>query len=202
MGGSGETPGVPSRNQLIALVAAGLFLAASVGYVAGHRPERGAAADVGFLQDMIAHHEQAIEMSRSTLGHDLPAGVASFVVEVVADQQYEIGVMETTLRRWGRPPNRADGTVMGWMGHAMPAAEMPGLATDDQLRELAAARGDEAASLWLTLMTTHHRGGASMATEAAERVHDGDVRALARRMARNQTIEIEEYARVRARLGL
>jgi uncharacterized protein (DUF305 family) len=193
---------VPSRNQLVALVLAGLFLAGSVGYVVGHRRAAAPAADVGFLQDMIAHHEQAIEMSRTALGHDLPPAVQGFVVEVVADQQYEIGVMETTLRRWGEPRQDDDGMVMGWMGHAMHDDEMPGLATPDQMRGLAAARGDDAAAQWLTLMTAHHRGGVEMATAGAERSHDPAVKALAARMARNQRIEIEEYARVRARLNL
>jgi uncharacterized protein (DUF305 family) len=197
-----ETLGVPTRNQLVALAVALAFLGGCVGYAIGHRPERGAAADVGFLQDMIAHHEQAIEMSRSVLGHDLPPALDGFVVEVVADQQYEIGVMETTLRRWGRPREDSDGTAMAWMGHEMPDAEMPGLASDADLAHLRASSGDDAADEWITLMSAHHQGGVDMATAAVSRVHDDDIRALARRMARNQRIEIEEYKALRKRLGL
>jgi uncharacterized protein (DUF305 family) len=186
----------------VALVLAGFFLAGSVGYVIGHRPERGDAVDVGFLLDMIAHHEQAVELSRSALSDDLPAGVQSFVVEVVADQQYEIGVMEHRLRTWGHARQDDDGLAMGWMGHAMPETEMPGLASEADLERLADVRGDEAAALWLTLMTAHHEGGVEMASVAAERAKDPFVRTLAARMARNQRIEIAEYERVRQRLGL
>lgn len=136
------------------------------------------------------------------LSDDLPAGVQSFVVEVVADQQYEIGVMEQQLRAWGHARQDDDGLAMGWMGHAMPDAEMPGLASQADLDRLADLRGDGAAALWLTLMRAHHEGGVAMASVAAERAGDPFVRTLAARMARNQRIEITEYDRVRQRLGL
>ena len=195
---------MPTRVQLIALAAALLFLAGSVGYVVGSLPERsgGSEAEVGFLLDMISHHEQAIEMSKTALSAGMPEGVESFALEVVADQRYETGLMEAYLRRWGHPRQDDDGLAMGWMGHEVPEVSMPGLATAADLERLSDARGAEAAALWLALMTVHHEGGVHMASAAVERVEDAAVRALAERMARVQRIEINEYASARTRLGL
>ena len=197
---------MPPRAVIVALAAACLFLAASLGYAVGVRSERhGApsAADAGFLVDMIAHHEQAVELSKIALSRPMPDGVRSFALEVLSDQRYEIGVMESTLRGWGEPIADDDGVVMGWMDHEVPDDEMPGMASPDEVDALSdAAAPEQVASLWLELMTAHHEGGIHMAAAGAERVRDPFVRELAQRIARNQRIEINEYAAVRTRLGL
>lgn len=198
---------MPTRAQLAALAVALLFLAGSVGYVIGTRTAAvdaagGGDAEVGFLLDMIAHHEQAVEMSRTALAGAMPEGVESFALEVVADQQYEVGIMETMLRQWGHPRQRDDEPSMGWMGDPVPLERMPGLASPADMERLAAARDGEAGALWLALMTNHHRGGVHMAEAAVDLVDDPHVKALAQRMARVQAIEINEYDAARRRLGL
>lgn len=195
---------MPSRAQLAAFAVALLFLAGSVGYGIGTRTADtgGSEAEVGFLLDMIAHHEQAVEMSRTALAGAMPEGVESFALEVVADQQYEVGIMETMLRQWGHPRQRDDEPSMGWMGDPVPLERMPGLASPADMERLADARGDEAGALWLALMTNHHRGGVHMAEAAVDLVDDPHVEALARRMARIQAVEINEYDAARRRLGL
>ena len=196
---------MPPRAVLAALAAACLFLAGSVGFLVGVRTaeERPSDTDVGFLVDMIAHHEQAVEISKIALSRPMPEGVESFALEVLSDQRYEIGLMEATLHSWGKPPTDDDGVVMAWMDHALPDDEMPGLATPEEIDQLSdASTPEEVASRWLQLMTVHHEGGVHMADAGAARVHDAFVRALATRIARNQRIEINEYAAVRARLDL
>ena len=197
---------MPPPSVRVALVAALLFLAASIGYAVGTRTsaEDGAPsdADVGFLQDMIAHHEQAVEMSQLVLARDLPPTVRAFAQEVVSDQRYEIGLMEATLREWGEPAVAADGRAMGWMDHEVDVERMPGLATEDELAALGELQGNEAASRWIELMSEHHEGGVHMATEAARRAKDPFVEGLADRMARKQRTEINEYELARERLGL
>ena len=197
---------MPPRPVLVALAAACLFLAGSVGYGVGVRAAKDGApseADVGFLVDMIAHHEQAVELSKIALSRPMPDGVRSFALEVLSDQRYEIGIMETTLHRWGEPVADDDGVVMGWMGHEVPDEEMPGLASPAEVDALSdASTPEDVASQWLQLMTVHHEGGVEMADAGAERVRDPSVRDLAKRIARNQRIEINEYAAVRTRLDL
>ena len=198
---------MPSRGQLVALCLALLFLGGSVGYAVGGRSGSSAGeasdAEEGFLVDMIAHHEQAVTMSKTALAAGLPEGVASFALEVVSDQRYEIGVMEAVLQRWGRTPEGlAETPAMAWMGDPVEREAMPGLASEEDLDRLADARGDEAAALWLSMMTTHHEGGVHMAAAAASRVDDPYLRGLAERMARVQAVEIQEYEAARVRLGL
>ena len=196
---------MPSRGQLVALCLALLFLGGSVGYVVGGRSEgSGSAAERGFLVDMVAHHEQAVTMSKTALSAGLPEGVASFALEVVSDQRYELGVMEAMLRRWGTTveAEAEDPSAMAWMGTPVDRSAMPGLASDADLERLSEARGDEAAALWLAMMTTHHRGGVHMASAAVERVDDPHLRELAARMAKVQAVEINEYESARVRLGL
>lgn len=60
----------------------------------------------------------------------------------------------------------------------------------------------DADALFLELMAEHHRGGIHMADYAADNASDPGARALAARMARNQAIEVNEYARTAERLGL
>jgi uncharacterized protein (DUF305 family) len=189
----------------VALAVALAFLAGSIGYAVGSRtasPKAPSAADVGFLTDMIAHHEQAVEMSQIALSDDLPDEVRAFALETVSDQRYEIGLMESTLRSWGEPTESADGKAMGWMDMAVSVDRMPGLATESQLRQLGDLRGDAAAAEWITLMSAHHEGGIHMADAAVRQAKDPFVVELARRIARNQRIEINEYAEARTRLGV
>jgi uncharacterized protein (DUF305 family) len=201
-----QTRCVPSRAQLVAFCLALLFLAASLGYGIGTRSAQGdggSEAEVGFLVDMIAHHEQAVTMSKVALSAGMPEGVASFALEVVSDQRYEIGVMEALLQRWGRSvEGLASAPAMAWMGSAVDRDAMPGMASEADLERLSEARGDEAAALWLAMMTTHHEGGVHMASAGAERIEDRYLRDLAARMARVQAVEINEYEAARVRLGL
>jgi uncharacterized protein (DUF305 family) len=201
---SARLPVVPPPPVRVALAAALVFLAGSIGYLVGTRsaePKAPSRADVGFLQDMIAHHEQAVELSSTALSDDLPAGVRSFALEVISDQRYEIGLMESTLRTWGEPVESDDGTAMGWMDHTVEVDRMPGMATEEQISELGKLRGDEAAALWIELMTAHHEGGIHMADNGVRLAKDPFVRGLATRIARNQRIEINEYAQLQERLS-
>lgn len=194
---------VRPRPVIVAFVAALVFLGGAVGYVLGRgRPPGAGSADVGFLQDMILHHEQAVRIASTGVTEASEPVVRQFAREVIIFQQYEIGLMEGYLRRWGEPrvPDRT--TVMGWMGHPVPAPEMPGLATDEELAALEQARGRDVDAGFLRLMTVHHEGGVHMAEAAAGRVGDDVVRELARVMARNQRIEITEYRRAADRLGI
>lgn len=205
---AGSPPAGMSRGPslswpiLISLVAGFTFLGGAVVYSIADRRTPPTAVDVGFYKDMTLHHDQAVEMALLELANGSDPTVRAFAQEIVILQQYEIGRMDQQLRSWGvaRP---ADGdTAMGWMGDPTPVEAMPGLADDDEMEALARARGAEADALFLALMAEHHRAGAHMADYAAEHAEDPGVRALARRMAKNQPVEIAEFAQAARRLGL
>lgn len=192
----------PTTPQLVGLLLAVAFAAGSLGFAFADRATKPPDADVGFLRDMIVHHEQAIEMSASVIGGSLPSGAQSYVVEIISDQRYEVGLMETILRRWDVAVTAPDDRAMAWMGDAVASQKMPGMATTGELSVLRDVTGAAAAEEWFRLMSRHHVGGLQMAAAAADRVQDRDVRALATRIARNQRIEINEYASAARRLGV
>lgn len=188
----------------VAFVAALVFLAGAVGFAVGDRqeaPGRG-SADVGFLYDMIGHHEQAITLSKQELANGSERRIRSFAEEILFYQGYEIGLMTQQLRSWGhrrdRPPERA----MAWMGHAVAREAMPGMASQDELDALYRAQGRDADALFVALMIDHHQGGVHMAEEAVRRAGTVYVRDLAERVVRQQRIEVEEMRLARDRLGL
>lgn len=188
--------------KLATLLAAALFLGGAMGYlVRDAESQASSAVDVGFLQDMTVHHQQALAIAKTALYGDLPEGVGQFADEVITQQSMEIGLMRATLYRLNEPAE-GDGTAMGWMGMPVPVDEMPGMASPEELTQLEALDGDEAAELFFALMTRHHLGGLHMAEAAARDAEDPWVRELASRMAQGQQAEIVEYRAARERLGL
>jgi len=125
------------------------------------------AFDVQFMQGMIWHHHQAVEMA-ALVGErtNLPPLVAA-AGRISASQADEIRFMQNWLRERGReaPDPLAPG------GHAGHGADhgahhnMPGMASEAQMRALQAARGVEFDRLFLQRMIAHHEGAVIMARQ-------------------------------------
>jgi uncharacterized protein (DUF305 family) len=187
------------------LVGAFAFLGAALSYVITERadaPPGPESTDVGFLQDMITHHEQARALSYSELENGTTPEVELFAREIIQQQSYEIGMMDRMLDEWGYARENRPDTAMEWMGNGVPPQQMPGMASEAELRALQDATDEHADALFLALMKDHHRGGVDMATAAADSAGAPWVRDLAARMARNQTIEVNEMEAARDRAGL
>jgi uncharacterized protein (DUF305 family) len=125
------------------------------------------AADVHFISGMIGHHAQAIEMARLAPTRAGSEPVRTLAARIISTQQDEIALMQQWLRERGQPvpearPTRMMTMTMGGMEHEMP---MPGVLTDEQMRQLGAASGNEFDRLFLTFMIQHHRGAVAMVTE-------------------------------------
>ena len=189
-----------STGQVIVLVAAVAFLVGTIAYVVGDK--QGSAdplndVDVGFMQDMGFHHDQAVQMSLLLLDKEgVDPDLKSFATEVVVGQRYEQGIFSSTLDRFGHSSDVGD-TVMGWMGEPQPTDTMAGLATDEQMEELANAEGEDAEALWIALMSEHHLAGLHMADYAARHGKDRTTVNLAKAIVKNQRSEVLDYARYR-----
>ena len=70
--------------------------------------------------------------------------------------------------------------------------QMPGMATEEQLQELAASSGQAADELFVELMVAHHEGGVHMAEVAAEDASLAKVRSFANSIIASQRGEIDE----------
>lgn len=197
-------PATPA--QTIVGVVALMFLAGSLGYFLGAQETDTPAADsadVGFLYDMSAHHEQAVQLSMTQLANGSDPSVDAFAREIIRSQAYEIGLMRMRLGMWGFDPAERQQEPMAWMGMAVPVADaMPGMADAGELEAFREAQGSEADALFLALMSDHHAGGVAMAQDAARRADDAWVSDTADRMARIQSAEIAEMALARETAGL
>jgi len=131
------------------------------------------AADVRFMQGMIAHHAQAVVMARWAPTHGASAAVRTLAGRIEVAQQDESAFMAHWLRQRGEPvaaPHAGHDTTAheppahDMASHAVPAsgALMPGMLTAAQLAQLDAARGVEFDRLFLAFMIQHHEGALTM----------------------------------------
>jgi uncharacterized protein (DUF305 family) len=149
-------------------------------------------ADVEFMQGMIAHHSQAIYMSRMAEAHGANPRVLKLANKIDQSQVAEIRIMQQWLRANGQfAPDTSSGRTM----------KMAGMLTDEQLKALDAASGVEfdAASgvefdrAFLTLMIQHHDGALQMVKDLFATPRAGqevDVNVFANDVVTVQTAEI------------
>lgn len=193
-----------TARRLVTLLAAIAFLGGAIGWAIGQRDDQPLSdVDVGFMQDMSVHHLQAIQMSLLLLDNEsVDPELQRYAQEIILSQRFDQGIFNATLDRFGFASDPGE-TVMEWMGGpGIPVEEMTGMATEDQMDELADATGAEAESLWISLMSEHHLGGMHMADWAARHGSDGVTVELAIAMVQIQRDEILELGRYRDRADL
>jgi len=180
--------------NVIALVVAVALIGGMIGWLISdaRQDSRGGEVDVGFLHDMRIHHEQAVEMAFTYLGlEDTDPGLRTVAGSILVGQNMEIGRMIQMLRDMGQPEAAETDDAMAWMGTPTPHAEMPGMATEEQLDQLEASSGTASDELFVDLMVAHHEGGIHMA-QAAEDAELAKVRSMARSIVEGQRGEIAE----------
>jgi uncharacterized protein (DUF305 family) len=196
-------PGWPFGKVFVLALAVGLLGLVAGWVFAQPDPPSESSVDVGFLRDMIDHHDQAVYMAQITVSKPgIDNTVRAFAQEVLIAQRWEIGRMDAWLDDWGLLRGDPDRTAMRWMGMSSSVPAMPGMQPEERVDELVAATGPDANRLFLTMMKDHHQGGVHMAKDAARHAGSKKVRELADTMARNQETEIREYEQVMARLGI
>ena len=189
---------------LVTAVVTGLFAAAAIWALGAddEPPTPMNAVDIGFLQDMLDHHDQALLISDLYLDDNADGDAAPYAREVIMFQERDIGWMEDWLAEEGYSRGEADRVAMVWMDEPTPVAEMRGMQTPERLQELADASGTEADQLFFEIMTDHHLGGVHMADHAAANGAREEITDFAESVSRNQRIEVIEYDLAVERLGL
>jgi uncharacterized protein (DUF305 family) len=120
-------------------------------------------ADVFFMQGMISHHSQAIVMAKWAPTHGASAAVQTLCSRIINAQTDEIALMQTWLRdRHQRVPAAVPAPMPMKMNGMVMDMMMPGMLTDEQMKQLDAARGTEFDRLFLVFMIQHHSGAVSM----------------------------------------
>ena len=113
--------------------------------------------DVKFMQDMIPHHAQAVEMSSLVKDRTNSEALVDIAGRIDASQADEIQFMKDWLAERGEDLPGAHAHHNTHMSH-----EMMGMATPEQMSQLAASEGVGFDELFLTLMIRHHEGALSM----------------------------------------
>ena len=172
------------------------------------------SAEAGFARDMQTHHDQAVEMSIIVRDRTDDADVRLLAYDILTSQARQSGQMYGWLAVWGLPqaapepamtwmhrPIPGDGGAGAHAGHAgggepdvdpaLVPDTMPGLATREQLDELATLSGRAAERRYLELMIAHHEGGVEMAEAVVARSSMPVVTDLANSMIAAQRSEIQ-----------
>jgi uncharacterized protein (DUF305 family) len=172
-----------------ALLAASLLILAACGNddndtTTGHND-----ADVTFAQQMIPHHQQAIEMARLAETRAASQEVKDLAADIEAAQDPEIATMTGWLESWGE--DVPDDSMAGMDHGDMSTEDMPGMMSEDDMAELEAASGREFDQMFLTMMIEHHEGAIDMAQTEQSDGEYADAIELAEDIEIAQTEEIQ-----------
>jgi len=127
----------------------------------GKLPER-SPADVEFMQGMIMHHGQAVEMTALIPSHTENKELQTLGARISRSQAEEMKFMQRWLLARGEPVSMAMPGMPDMDMQGRPMHAMPGMLTAEQMAALRQAQGAEFDRLFLTGMIQHHNGALTM----------------------------------------
>jgi uncharacterized protein (DUF305 family) len=116
------------------------------------------AADIKFMQGMIGHHAQAVEMVALIKDRTANPVMNNLGLRIQVSQDDEMNMMRGWLKERGQ-------AIPGPHAHHEPGGFMPGMLTTEEMTQLAAAKGVEFDRLFLMGMIKHHSGAITMVEE-------------------------------------
>jgi uncharacterized protein (DUF305 family) len=158
----------------------------------GHTP-----ADVKFMQGMIGHHAQAVEMVALIADRTATEDLKRLGLRIQVSQEDEMNMMRKWLEVRGEK-------IPGPHAHHEPGGFMPGMLTSEEMAQLAAAKGKEFDRLFLQGMIKHHGGALTMVDELFKSPgagQEGDIFAFASDVDADQRMEMERMYMMLKGLG-
>jgi len=160
----------------------------------GHRSHNSTSvnytgADIMFLQMMIPHHQQAVDISHLAMKTSKDSELLALAKKIAADQAAEIIQMKAWLKEAGAGMD---------MGHSMDG--MGGMLNDAELSALNAETGTKFDILWLKGMTGHHDGAIHMTTMIRD-ASNPDIKAFGEKVIADQSAQIEQMKAMIKRLS-
>lgn len=151
------------------------------------------SADVEFAQQMIPHHEQALEMAKLAPTRADSQEVKDLAADIEAAQDPEIQTMTGWLKKWGEDAPSGMGSHTMGDGQMMDDDQMmgEGMMSAEDMTELEKASGAAFDRMFLTMMIEHHEGAITMAKDEQRDGKDTAAIALATRIESAQTEEIK-----------
>lgn len=141
------------------------------------------ADDVVFLQNMIPHHQQAVDMAAMVPIHTTNVDVITLANHISQDELPEIQAFSAMLLQWDQPVN-PDRSGHGGMG-------MAGMVDQTTLNELDSLHGADFDRLWTQSMIWHHQGAITMAQQEIAHGQNQDAISLANLIVTAQRREID-----------
>ncbi len=146
-------------------------------------------ADVMFLQMMIPHHQQAIDISNLALKSSKDSELLALANEIITAQSAEIVQMKAWLKEAGADLD---------MGHSM--SGMGGMLGQSELSALAAATGNSFDQLWLRGMIGHHDGAIHM-TQMIEDASNLEIKNFGKAVVKDQSAQSTQMEAMLKRLS-
>ena len=147
-------------------------------------------ADAKFMQGMIGHHSQAVEMVELLKQNTQWDDMKKLGMRIQVSQEDEIKMMQEWLKARGQE-------IPGPHAHHMPGGMMPGMLSDEEMAKLAAAKGNAFDKLFLEGMIKHHSGAIIMVEElfaTPGAAQDGGIFAFASDVVSDQRMEMERMS--------
>jgi uncharacterized protein (DUF305 family) len=143
-------------------------------------------ADTMFLQMMIPHHQQAIDISEVALKVSKNNELLALAKIIIRDQKSEISQMKSWLQLAGSSED---------MGHSM--KNMGGMLGESELKALNKATGNEFDVLWLEGMIGHHDGAIHM-SEMIKDADNPEIKAFGEKIVKDQSAQITQMKKMLA----
>ncbi|MFN7917833.1 MAG: DUF305 domain-containing protein [Vicinamibacterales bacterium] len=148
------------------------------------------SADVEFMQGMIGHHAQAVEMVELLKTRAQHPEMQALGKRIELSQNDEIKMMQEWLTARGQqaPEQHA---------HHGEHMMMPGMLMPEQMQQLAAAKGNEFDKLFLQGMIAHHQGALTMVEELMKKpgaAQASDIYSFVSDVVADQSAEIERMS--------
>jgi uncharacterized protein (DUF305 family) len=174
--------------MLLALAAALLLAACSQGgdEQGGGTPATSAPndADVTFAQNMIPHHQQAIEMAKLVESHTDRPELHTLADSITTSQGQEVTQLQGWLQSWGKPETPA--------GMAHGGMEMPGTMSEADMSRLMDSTGTDFDLAFVEMMAEHHQGAIDMAKTELQDGSLPEVTQFAQKVIDDQQAEIDK----------
>jgi uncharacterized protein (DUF305 family) len=137
------------------------------------------AQDVTFVQEMLPHHAQAVQMSDMLLskGSGVNTKVVALATKIKQEQSPEITEMTGWLKGWNKSASGMSGSMTGMM-------------SSSDMTTLDKASAADAGKLYLTQMMQHHTGAIDMAKTELGKGTNPEAVTLARSIVGSQSAEI------------
>ena len=155
-------------------------------------------ADAAFMQGMIGHHAQAIEMVALLKTRTARQDMQMLGLRIEVSQRDEIKMMQDWLRA------RCQAVPDEHAHHMQDAKLMPGMLSPDQMKKLEAAKGAEFDKLFLEYMIQHHDGALTMVKDlmaSPGAAQESQIFAFASDVEADQAAEITRMRALRASMG-